>query len=238
MKSKLTQAQKQAQKQNIQKLITDLQTSVDGPASEASIGQLKADFKAAVSDRKLTQAEFRILANDVLEVAESAGVTPTEARTILYDLQAIAETSRLPRSNDTLTGTSQNDILWGGLGQDTLNGAGADDAGLAEIDYLCGGGGQDTFILGEASQTFYNDGKTGTGLTDYGAVLDFNLQQDTIQLHGSASDYLLAALPPELAVNGTGIYDTAGSQTVGERELVGVVVGVNLTDFSTGFTFT
>jgi hypothetical protein len=236
MKSKLKLSE--AQKQNIQKLITDLQTSIDGPASETSIGQLKSDLKAAVSDRKITQAEFRTLANDVLDVAESAGVTPTEARTVLYDLQAIGEASRLPRSNDTLTGTSQNDILWGGLGQDTLNGAGADDAGLAEIDYLCGGGGKDTFVLGDATQTFYNDGKTGIGLTDYGAVLDFNLQQDTIQLYGNAGDYLLAALPPELALNGTGIYYTAGSQAAGERELVGVVVGVNLADFSTGFSFT
>lgn len=226
-----------AQKQNIKKLITDLQNSVDGTPSEDSIGQLKADFKTAVSDRKLTQSEFRTLASDVLDIAETAGITASEARTVLYDLQNIGEASRLPRSNDVLTGTSQNDILWGGLGQDTLNGAGADDAGLAEIDYLCGGGGKDRFILGDATQSFYNDGIAGLGLTDYGAVLDFNGQQDTIQLYGSTNDYVLAALPTELGITGTGIYYTAGSQTVGARELVGVVVGVNLTDFSTGFSF-
>jgi Ca2+-binding RTX toxin-like protein len=228
----------EAQKQNIKKLITDLQTSVDQTPSEESIGQLKADFKTAISDRKITQAEFKTLATDTLNIIESAGVTPDEARTVLYDLQNIAQASRLPRTDDTVTGTSQNDILWGGLGQDTLNGAGSDDAGLGEIDYLCGGGGQDTFILGDATQSFYNDGTAGTlGLTDYAVVLDFNLQQDKIQLFGSDSDYLLAALPSELAVSGTGIYYTAGSQSVGARELVGVVLGANLSDFSSGFSF-
>lgn len=227
----------EAQKQNIQKLITDLQNSVDQAPSEESIGQLKVDFKTAISDRKLTQAEFKTLANDTLNIIESAGITPDEARTVLYDLQNIGQASRLPRTDDVLTGTSQNDILWGGLGQDTLNGAGSDDAGLGEIDYLCGGGGADTFILGDAAQTFYNDGKAGLGLTDYAVVLDFNAQQDTIQLFGSAADYVLAALPSELAATGTGIYYTAGSSAAGARELVGVVLGSNVSDFSTGFSF-
>ncbi|MBW4468741.1 MAG: hypothetical protein KME07_25220 [Pegethrix bostrychoides GSE-TBD4-15B] len=226
----------EAQKQNIQKLITDLQNSVDQPASEESIGQLKADFKSAISDRQLTQAEFKTLANDLLEIAESAGITPDEARTVLYDLQDIGQASRLPRTDDLLTGTSQNDILWGGLGQDTLNGAGSDDASMGEIDYLCGGGGKDIFILGDTTQSFYNDGKTGAGLTDYAVVLDFNAKQDTIQLFGSAADYVLAALPSELAVTGTGIYYTAGSWAAAARELVGVVLGANLSNFS-GFSF-
>ncbi|MFM7427468.1 MAG: hypothetical protein ACKO7W_21115 [Elainella sp.] len=225
------------QQQNIQKLVADLQASVENPPDQASLDQLKANFKVAFSDRKITQTEFRSLADDVLTVAETAGVTPTEARTILYDLQDIAETSRLPRSNDVLTGTSQNDILWGGLGQDSLTGAGIDDAGRGEIDYLCGGGGQDLFVLGDATQTFYNDGQSGLGLTDYAILLDFNLKQDTIQLQGSASDYVLAALPAELGLRGTGIYRTVGSQTLGERELVGVALGVTLTDLNSGFKF-
>jgi Ca2+-binding RTX toxin-like protein len=226
----------EAQKQNIQKLITDLQNSLDTPASDESIGQLKADFKTAISDRKLTQSEFKTLANDTLNVIESAGVTPAEARTVLYDLQNIGQASRLPRTDDTLTGTTGNDILWGGLGQDTLNGTGG-TSGVGQIDYLCGGGGNDTFVLGDSTQAFYNDGKTGTGLTDYAVMLDFNSQQDTIQLSGSATDYVLAALPSELALTGTGIYYTAGSQAAGARELVGVTLGVTLSDFSTGFTF-
>jgi Ca2+-binding RTX toxin-like protein len=228
----------EAQKQSIQKLKNDIKNAVDSPASQPSITEFRADLKAALSDRKLTQSEFQTLTNDVIEIVSSAGVTATEARSIFYSLQDIAEASRFPKTNDTVTGTTQNDVLWGGLGQDSLNGAGSDDAGVGEVDYLIGGGGKDTFIVGDATQTFYDDGQADTpGLLDYAVIVDFNPQQDTIQLHGSAADYTLAALPPELAINGVGIYSTVGSQTPAARELVGVVVGANISDFSTGFTF-
>lgn len=227
----------ETQKQNIKTLINDLKSSVDAPPSQTGIAELKADFKAAFSDRTLTRSEFRTLANDVIEIAESAGVNATEARTILYDLQNIAEASRLPRTNDTLTGTTQSDILWGGLGQDSLNGAGSDDAGANEIDYLCGGSGKDTFLVGDASRTFYDDGKPLTlGLNDYAIILDFNLEQDKVQLHGSASEYTLDAVPAEFGVTGTAIYHTDGQQP-GSRELVGVMLGSTLSDFNAGFSF-
>jgi hypothetical protein len=223
----------QEQKQNIKTLLTDIQNSVENSPSEATVTQLKADVKAALSDRKLTKSEFKTIANDVLNVVESAGVTAEEARTILYDLQDIAEASRIPKTNDDLTGTTGNDVLWGGLGNDRLNGAGADDAGQDEIDMLCGGGGKDTFVLGDATTGFYDDGTGALGVQDYATVLDFNKKQDTIQLHGSAADYAVGALPSDLAITGTGIYQTTGNS----RELVGVVVGVSLSDLSTGFTF-
>jgi len=224
----------QEQKQNIKTLITDIQNSVDNAPSEASVTQLKADVKTALSDRKLTKSEFKTIVKDVLNVVNSTGVTTEEARTILYDLQDVAEASRLPRTNDDLTGTTGSDVLWGGLGNDRLNAAGTDDAGKDEIDILCGGSGKDTFVLGDATTGFYDDGKAGTlGLQDYATILDFNKKQDTIQLHGSATDYAVGALPSEVAITGTGIYQTTGNS----RELVGVVVGVSLTDLSTGFTF-
>ena len=229
-----TKSISQEQKQNIKTLLTDVKNSVAGAPSSESVAQLKTDVKAALSDRTLTQSEFKTIANDVLNVANSAGVTAEEARTILYDLQDIAEASRLPKTNDDLTGTTGSDVLWGGLGSDRLNAAGADDAGKGEIDLLCGGGGKDTFVLGDATTSFYNDGTAGTlGLQDYATILDFNQKQDTIQLHGSAADYTVGALPSDLAVTGTSIYQTTGSS----RELVGVVVGVSLANFSTGFTF-
>jgi RTX calcium-binding nonapeptide repeat (4 copies) len=223
-----------AQKQNIKTLVTDLQNSIDGSASQTSLTQLKSTVKTATSDRVLTQSEFKAITQDVLEVLSSAGVTSSEARTIFYDLQDIAEASRFPKINDDLTGTTGNNILWGALGNDRLTGAGADDAGKDEIDTLCGGGGKDTFVLGDSAQSFYDDGNTNTlGLQDYATILDFNKKQDTLQLHGSSSDYAVGALPAELSLTGTGIYQTTGNS----RELIGVVVGVNLTDLSTGFTF-
>ncbi|NJR65634.1 MAG: hypothetical protein HC772_10425 [Leptolyngbyaceae cyanobacterium CRU_2_3] len=223
-----------AQKQNIKTLLTDIQNSVDSSASQDSLTQLKSTVKAATSDRKLTQSEFKAITNDVLTVLESAGVTSSEARTIFYDLQNIAAASRLPKTNDDLTGTTGNDILWGGLGNDRLTGAGTDDAGMGEIDTLCGGSGKDTFVLGDSSKCFYDDAQTNTlGLQDYATILDFNKTQDTIQLHGSSSDYAVGALPAELGLSGTGIYQTTGNA----RELIGVAVGVSLTDLNTGFAF-
>lgn len=226
----------EAQKENLKTLFNDLKASVDLPPSDSSLAEFKQDLKAAVSDRILTKSEFQILVQDVVEIAESAGVTPLEARTIFYDLQNIAETSRWPKTNDNATGTTGSDILWTGLGNDTLNAAGTDDAGAGEIDYLIGGGGADTFILGDPAQTFYDDDLPLTaGLVDYAAIADFNSQQDKIQLHGTASDYALAALPAELGLTGTGIYRIADSPAL--KELIGVVVGVTLIDLNAGFTF-
>lgn len=227
----------ETQKQNLQKLKADLQASIDTPASEASLSEFKADLKTALSDRKLTQSEFKTLVSDVVDIVSSAGITAAEARTIFYDLQDIAQASRFPKTNDTLTGTTAQDFLWGGLGDDSLNGAGSDDAGANEIDYLIGGGGRDTFVLGDAAQAFYDDGQAATlGLSDYALIVDFNLQQDKIQLQGTAADYTLAALPAELGITGTGIYK-ASSNALSLPELVGVVAGVTLTDLNTGFTF-
>ncbi|MBD2461593.1 hypothetical protein H6G89_11080 [Oscillatoria sp. FACHB-1407] len=225
------------QKQNIRKLISDVQASVDNAPSESSVADLKASVKAAFSDRTITRTEFRAIASDVLEVVESAGVTPTEARTIFYDLQNIAQASRFPRTNDNVTGTDGNDVIWTGLGNDTLTGATATDFGVGDVDTLCGGGGQDTFVLGNASAVFYDDGNSVTpGLNDYALIVDFNPTQDKIQLKGTAENYTVGALPEQLGFAGTGIYykNATGS---GTPELIGVVAGVSITDFNSGFTF-
>ncbi len=226
------------QKQNVKTLIADIKSSIDVPPSETSLQQLKTDLKAAFSDRTLTSSEFKVIVSDLTDIVESAGVTPAEARVLFYDLQDIAETSRLPRTNDDLQGTTASDTLWTGLGNDTLTGTDTTNAGINEVDLLCGGGGKDTFVLGAAGSVFYNDGKTSTaGLEDYGAIADFNKKKDTIQLAGSSTDYTLGALSEQLAITGTGIYYTDVNSTASIPELVGVVVGVTLSDFSTGFSF-
>ncbi len=72
------------------------------------------------------------------------------------------------------------------------------------------------------------------GLNDYGLMVDFNLTQDTIQLHGAAADYSLGALPQDLPLTGTAIYHTADGAM---PELVGVIAGVEVTNFNQGFEF-
>ncbi|MCE2673533.1 MAG: M10 family metallopeptidase C-terminal domain-containing protein, partial [Microcystis sp. 53598_E5] len=92
--------------------------------------------------------------------------------------------------NDTLNGEAGNDELYGGNNNDTLQGT---NNGIGEQDYLQGGTGNDRFILADTTKTFYDDGNsTLPGDNDYATIADFNTTDDTIQLRGSSGDYLLS----------------------------------------------
>ncbi|MBC1198041.1 calcium-binding protein, partial [Microcystis aeruginosa BLCCF158] len=114
--------------------------------------------------------------------------------------------------NDTINGGGGNDTIEGGLGNDVISGGDGNDAidagggsdvisgvktgsanpGKNEIDILAGGEGRDTFILGDATSIFYDDGNTtNTGTSDYATIADFNPTDDIIQIRGSSIDYLL-----------------------------------------------
>ncbi len=148
--------------------------------------------------------------------------------------------------NDTLNGGNGNDILVGGNGNDTLNGGDGNDiligvyqgvnlAGRNQIDRLTGGAGSDLFVLGDINQVYYNDGNSSSlGLNDYALITDFNSTEDTIQLHGLRSNYLIANSPLGLPT-GKAIYHNNN----GINELVGIVQGdiTNLTLNSDRFIF-
>ncbi|GBE75135.1 hypothetical protein myaer87_23620 [Microcystis aeruginosa NIES-87] len=92
--------------------------------------------------------------------------------------------------NDTLNGEAGNDELYGGNNNDTLQGT---NNGIGEQDYLEGGTGSDRFILADTTKTFYDDGNsTLPGDNDYATIADFNTTDDIIQLRGSSSNYLLS----------------------------------------------
>lgn len=97
------------------------------------------------------------------------------------------------------------------------------DPGQDEIDVLIGGAGADVFILGDADGAYYDDGTSGSGLSDYGYIWDFVTSLDVIQLYGSAADYVLSqnlsGLPSGTAIL---LSDNAG----GDDELIGVVADV------------
>ncbi|NET38049.1 MAG: calcium-binding protein, partial [Cyanothece sp. SIO1E1] len=133
--------------------------------------------------------------------------------------------------SDTLWGNHGNDTLKGGQGHDTLGGGSGDDiligvdasqmaAGRGEIDLLVGHKGADRFVIGDSTQTFYNDGVEGNmGLQDYAAIRGFNRAAgDVIQLHGQAEDYTLGSTPKGTG-KGTGIF----LNTADKAELVAVV---------------
>ncbi|NEP09389.1 MAG: hypothetical protein F6K14_03955 [Symploca sp. SIO2C1] len=146
--------------------------------------------------------------------------------------------------NDKLSGGSDIDILYGEIGNDTLNGGSGNDTligadldsaqiGLGEVDILTGGTGADLFVLGNASQAFYNDGNDADlGLADYVIINDFRLDQtDVIQL-SNQENYSLGSSPTGLP-SGTAIFMDSN----GQDELIAVVKNVTLSDFSTGFSF-
>ncbi len=131
-------------------------------------------------------------------VGQSASIFITDSSV------AAGQTLRGTNRNDTLNGGAGNDSLIGNKGNDSLNGgAGADtligidptdaNRGRSEIDVLTGGSGNDLFILGNASGTFYNDGNyvlSSKADKDRALITDFS-NGDKIQLKGKASDYIL-----------------------------------------------
>ena len=94
--------------------------------------------------------------------------------------------------------------------------------GQGEVDVLQGGGGADTFVLGDANGAYYDDGLADTtGQFDFAMIWDFETGVDRIQLHGSAADYVFGAAPTTV-FNGGAIYleDAAG-----DDELIAVFNG-------------
>lgn len=137
--------------------------------------------------------------------------------------------------SDVLTGLGASDALDGGNGADTLIGVNCKLAnpGLKEIDALTGGNGSDRFVLGDRNTSYYNDRNSDSqGLRDYALITDFK-NSDTVQLRGSASDYVLVNDFRLGITTGTAIFlkDTV-------NELVGIAEGVSgLTLNSQAFSF-
>jgi Ca2+-binding RTX toxin-like protein len=110
---------------------------------------------------------------------------------------------------NTITGNAQNNLLQGLGGNDTLNGGG----GATEVDRLNGGANADTFVLGDGSVRFYDDGNSATpGHEGYAIIEDFTPSQiDRLRLTGSAAQYFLGSSPID-GLTGTALYhDSNGS---------------------------
>lgn len=96
--------------------------------------------------------------------------------------------------NDNLSGNEGKDVITGGFGSDFIFGGEGDDRIIGtnpvgpnstenEFDTLNGGDGSDTFVLGNVSEAFYQGAEVAE-------IRDFDFREgDTLQLHGSESDY-------------------------------------------------
>lgn len=150
----------------------------------------------------------------------------------------------------TINGTSGDDVLVGGGGNDTIDGKAGNDTitGGAGVDHIFGGSGNDTFLFATA--------------TDYavGDSFDGELDFDTLQINVGTANFLLSALTytglESLVTQGStfalgvtvaelGAFTTAqgwfrllGS---GNLTLSGVALGAStlvLSNTITGFTYT
>jgi subtilisin family serine protease len=84
--------------------------------------------------------------------------------------------------SETITGTAANETIYG------VPSSGA-NPGRGSVDKLYGGGGNDTFVLGDSRGDFYDDGAPGVGRDDYAQIMDWSAG-DKIQLARSSADYL------------------------------------------------
>ncbi|MGL5880634.1 MAG: beta strand repeat-containing protein, partial [Xenococcaceae cyanobacterium] len=143
----------------------------------------------------------------------------------------------------TLTGDASNDTLSGGSGNDRLVGTNATSKGVNEIDRLLGNLGNDVFVLGTNTTSFYDDGNnTNKGINDYALIVDFNPANDAIELFGSNS-YYLATNPINTPV-GMGIFiDNDGTSGVSSKdESIAILANSTLsagaiTNSTAGFSF-
>ncbi|MDY6902741.1 MAG: calcium-binding protein, partial [Cyanobacteriota bacterium] len=129
--------------------------------------------------------------------------------------------------NDILIGGSGNDYIDGGDGNDAITGVDIASFGVGEIDRLWGGDGKDTFLLGNASGSFYDDGNNrNKGRSDYAFIRDFDVNDDDIQLFGGETYYL------DVTRGSSSVYiDNDGVEGLTRNdELIGVIKGVALTE--------
>ncbi len=168
--------------------------SLTGPGitpSDVQGGQLTGEGITA-GDGRLSIS--RVIARDALiendetldlrfytDSARSQQVGPTQLFTLKEPV-----VGNPTNGSDTIIGTAAADILRG-----VPIGSPSGQRGRASIDRLTGLGAGDLFVLGDATGVFYDDGNARSqGRSDFGVITDFGAD-DRIQLHGSASIYLL-----------------------------------------------
>jgi Ca2+-binding RTX toxin-like protein len=91
--------------------------------------------------------------------------------------------------------TDGPDIITGTAANETIRGVatGSTQRGWGTVDKLTGGGGNDSFVLGDASGVFYDDGNPAVPETkDLAWITDFSVG-DKIILSGSAANYQLTS---------------------------------------------
>ena len=171
--------------------------------------------------------------NDVADIVYGSdshnAIAGTDSNSYLVGLNG-HDTIEGAEGNDYLYGGANDDNLFGGIGKDTLIGGHGNNLlvggygddifiGGNGRDLIEGGNGRDSYIIGDENKVYYND----RPWYDRAILLDFQPQDDTIQLHGQASDYNVRAINSE-GISGTGIFHN--------NSLIALVSDVKPSNFS------
>lgn len=196
--------------------------SLDGSVSTATDGSARVslDMAADATTEGAEQLRFTLF-SDALRTLEVAAVSVT-----------IADTSTTPTTPDLiLWGTTANDLITGGSGNDRISGVVATgtrdiDMGARQIDTLTGGPGKDIFVLGDSRGVFYDDRQNGNvGSGDYARIKDFRSGEDKLQLFSAS--YIFTVSRGNLTLywdrNNNGVLNTSGSS---RDEMIALLEGV------------
>ena len=141
-------------------------------------------------------------------------------------------------NSDLAVGFKPNQLVYSRSGNDTVLGYQpiTPNLGSPQIDVLIGDLAvedpafrqwSDTFILGDWSKPYYSNGDTNNfGVNDFALVVDFNSNQDTIQLYGTANNYQ--------AVN-LGLGSALVQQKNTGADVVGFVLGGSSLDLNSNY---
>ncbi|HYZ48574.1 MAG TPA: S8 family serine peptidase [Sphingomonas sp.] len=180
-------------------------------------------FAAAHPTYTAAQIRSELLSSGIA-TASLAGKTVTGAR---LDVASFVDVA--PAGQHALYGTAGNDTLHGTTASERIFGVAGTglNPGRGSVDKLYGGGGNDTFVLGDSRGAFYDDGVTGVGRGDYAQVMDWN-SGDKIQLAGTAADYFFK-LGTYNGLLGTWILEDSNHNHVWDSadEFIGHIVGMN-----------
>ena len=153
--------------------------------------------------------------NAVLGTNSADSILGTKRNSYLFGLEG-DDTLDGQDGSDYLDGGKNNDVLYGGLGNDTLIGGGQNNTLFGQAgndvfiggdgqDIIEGGSGKDRFVIGDENKVHY----TNQNWYDHAIIKDFEPQEDTIQLKGSASDYTIQPANSQ-GIYGTGIFYQGG----------------------------
>lgn len=208
-------------REDMQELMSNLQEIIDNPPSQESLDQLHNTIETAREDGAIAPEENEAITQATLNVFESMGLTSEEIDTLRTELQTIAENAPFPGEPPE----DGDDFLLGNLASNLRDCPPMN--GPAEEDALINGGALGPNSLGDPGLRFSGS------VDDFGAMSNPNFTDDTIPFQGNEGDYGSGNLPHHPPMPGMGLAPLTQGQFPG---LMGILAGIEMTDFSQGLT--